>query len=96
MNHELTPDPCLLTPDNEPERYELRESPRYQFDFDRRDFIKAVGGGIVVCLVFRSATGQQRGKGGRGGSGAPQQMGAWLHIGEDGQVTLYSGKTEVG
>ncbi len=27
---------------------------------------------------------------------APQEIGAWLHIGEDGQVTVYTGKVEVG
>ena len=87
------------TPDFEPERYELRESPRYHFDLDRRDVLKALGGGIVVCLVAGNAEAQQRGKGrgGKGGGdGGPQQIGGWLHIAEDGQITLYSGKTEVG
>ena len=26
----------------------------------------------------------------------PQEIGAWLHIGEDGQITVYTGKAEVG
>ncbi len=26
----------------------------------------------------------------------PQEIGAWLHIGEDGQITVYTGKVEVG
>jgi isoquinoline 1-oxidoreductase len=85
--------------DLEPERYELRETDRYRFDLDRRDVLKALGGGVLVCLVFRGSSAQQRGKGGKGGKGGgntPQQLGAWLHIGEDGQLTLYSGKTEVG
>jgi len=96
----LVPDPWLLTSDSEPERYELHEAPRYHFDLDRRDFLKALGGGIVVCLVARNAGAQQRGGKGRGGGGGgksgPQQIGGWLHIGEDGQITLYCGKTEVG
>jgi len=85
--------------DFEPERYELREAPRYHFDLDRRDFITALGGGLVVCLVARNAGAQQRGGKGRGGGGGksgPQQIGGWLHVGEDGQITLYCGKTEVG
>lgn len=85
--------------DSEPERYELREPPRHHFELDRRDFVKALGGGIVVCLVANNAGGQQRGGKGRGGGGAksgPQQIGGWLHIGEDGQIALYCGKTEVG
>ena len=40
----------------------------------------------------RSADG---GGSGRGGS-QPQEIGAWLHIGEDGAVTVYTGKVEVG
>ncbi len=86
--------------DQEPERYELREPPRYSFGPDRRDFLKIAGGGLAVFLLSGPARAQQRGKGrgrgGRGGGGAPQVMGAWLHIAEDGQITLYSGKTEVG
>ena len=39
----------------EPERYELREEPRYRFEVDRRDFLKTLGGGIVVCLVAEVA-----------------------------------------
>jgi len=86
--------------DQEVERYELRQPPRYSFGPDRRDFLKVAGGGIAVCLLTGPARAQQRGKGrgkgGFGGGGASQTMGAWLHIAEDGKITLYSGKTEVG
>jgi nicotinate dehydrogenase subunit B len=94
----LTPDSCLLTPDMEPERYELFEEPRYQFDPDRREFLRVAGGGILVCLVFGEAFAQQRpGQGrGRGGGGGTQELGARLHISETGQVTVYTGKVEVG
>src|SRR5207245_2249945 len=34
----------------EPERYELFESPTYNFQFDRRNFIKAFGLGIVFIV----------------------------------------------
>src|SRR5262249_48640722 len=33
---------------------------------------------------------------GRGMGGAPQEIGAWLHIGEDGAVTAFTGKVEIG
>src|SRR5262245_20090248 len=85
--------------DIEPERYELREQPRYHFDLDRRDVLKALGGGIAVCLVTASSRAQQkggRGRGGGGGSNRPTQIGGYLQIAEDGQITLYCGKTEVG
>jgi isoquinoline 1-oxidoreductase len=82
----------------EPERYELHEPPRYQFDLDRRDFVKLLGGGLVVLLLCDEAPAQQpqrRGRSGRGGA-APREIGAWLHIDEKGQITVYTGKVEVG
>src|SRR5262249_1766702 len=33
---------------------------------------------------------------GRGGGNIPDQLSAWLHIGEDGAITAYTGKVEVG
>ena len=83
----------------EPERYELFAEPAYRFDFDRRDFLKTVGGGIVVCLLLNNAPAQepaQRGRGRGFGGGLPQELGAWLHIDEQGAVTVYTGKVEVG
>jgi isoquinoline 1-oxidoreductase len=86
--------PVVDTSDLEPERYEMREAPHYHFDLDRRDVLKVLGGGVVVCLVAGSARGQQRGRG--GGGNRPTQIGGYLHIAENGQITLYCGKTEVG
>ena len=36
------------------------------------------------------------GGGGGGGQPAPREIAAWLHIGEDGKITVYTGKAEVG
>jgi hypothetical protein len=47
------------TPEFEPERYELYEGPRYHFGLDRRDFLKALSGGILVCLLAGESRGQQ-------------------------------------
>ncbi|MCU1233143.1 MAG: aldehyde oxidase and xanthine dehydrogenase, molybdopterin binding [Candidatus Solibacter sp.] len=62
----------------------------------RRDFFAAMGGGIVVLLeddILAQETGGPR----RGGNtAAPAEIGAWLHIGESGDVTVYTGKVEVG
>ena len=93
-----TTDNCLLSTDSEPERYELHESPRYSFNLDRRDLLKTLGGGILISLVPAHVEAQQKGQRGRGGSteNRPQQIGGWLHIAEDGQISLYCGKTEVG
>jgi nicotinate dehydrogenase subunit B len=63
---------------------------------NRRDFFAVMGGGVVVMLVDDQIYAQETG-GGRGGRRAvPQELSAWLHIGETGIVTVYSGKVEVG
>jgi isoquinoline 1-oxidoreductase len=76
----------------EPERYELTAPPAYRFAVDRRDFIGLLGGGLLV--VF-SAGAQESGRR-RRSEALPQDLDAWLHIGEDGAVTICTGKTEVG
>jgi nicotinate dehydrogenase subunit B len=85
----------------EPERYELFEGRRYRFEVGRREFMRAMGGGILVCCLVDSALAQQPGPARRrggfgGGQAAPRDIGAWLHIGEDGSVLVYTGKAEVG
>src|SRR5580698_8087401 len=76
----------------EPERYELTAPPAYFFAFDRRDFLGLLGGGLLIAF---SAGAQESGRG-RRSEAAPQDLDAWLHIGEDGAVTICTGKTEVG
>lgn len=82
-------------PGFEPERYELDEALPYRFPVGRRDLFKLLGAGIVVLFLTGEAPARQRGRG-RGGGEAPREVGAWLHIGEDGAVTVYTGKVEVG
>ncbi len=63
----------------------------------RRDFFAVLGGGIVVLLddeIYAQETGGPRRGGGAGA--VPVEIGAWLHIGETGEVTVYTGKVEVG
>jgi nicotinate dehydrogenase subunit B len=82
----------------EPERYELRAAAPYRFDLDRRDFFKFLGAGLVVVSVLKSATSAQESGGGRQrrGDSLPKEIDAWLHIGDNGRVTVYTGKVEVG
>jgi CO/xanthine dehydrogenase Mo-binding subunit len=54
--------------------------------------LKAFGAGMVVLAVGPVACAQRPG----GGAQAPQTIDAWLHIGEDGQITVLTGKVEVG
>src|SRR5256885_6824651 len=76
----------------EPERYELLAGPAYDFDLDRRDFFKLLGGGIIVFSMISDALAQESGVAGRGTGAqrAPREIGAWLHIGEDGKATVYT------
>ncbi len=82
----------------EPERYELRAAAPYRFDLDRRDFFKFLGAGLVVVSVLKPAIVAQESGGGRQrrGDSLPKEIDAWLHIGENGRVTVYTGKVEVG
>ena len=75
--------------------------------FKRRDFIKLLGGGIII--FFGSGPGlsaQQKppaggpmpkqGFGGFGMGGGATHLNAYLKIGEDGKITCFSGKIEQG
>jgi isoquinoline 1-oxidoreductase len=84
-------------PGLEPERYELDEGPAYRFALDRRQFLGSLAVGLTVLFLLEEAPAQESGGGRRrGGGNVPQEIGAWLHIAEDGQVTVFTGKTEVG
>jgi len=86
-------------PDVELERYELFEAPAHRFQLERRDFFKFLGGGLVLLLALdNSASAQESGRAAAAfrGDARPPELAAWLHIAEDGTVTVYTGKTEVG
>ena len=81
----------------EPERFEFTAAPVHHFDWTRRDFFKLTGSGVAVILaVPRGADAQESGRGREFGHALPQEISAWLHIGEDGAVTVFTGKVEVG
>lgn len=77
----------------EVERYELREDKRYAFDTDRREFVQALGAGLMILAVADTADGQRRG--GREPRRA-QPLSERFHLGEDGVVTILTSKVEVG
>jgi len=81
----------------EPERYELREARAYVFDLTRRDLFKFLGAGaLILCASSRATALQESGRGQRRMDDKPKDVGAWLHIGQDGKVTAFTGKVEVG
>jgi nicotinate dehydrogenase subunit B len=83
----------------EPERYEFRDAPIHQFELARRDFFKILGAGIAVFAVVKDAlAAQETAPGHRSfhNEELPKEISAWLHIGEDGTVTGFTGKAEIG
>ena len=80
----------------EPERYELHAEPVYRFDVTRRRFFKMFGGGIAIFLLLGEGAGQSRRGRRDSGTTNTDDIGSWLHIGEDGKVTVYTGKVEMG
>jgi isoquinoline 1-oxidoreductase len=84
----------------EPERYELLAAPNYNFNLDRRGFLKTFGLGILFIVPTARARAQQRDQdesgGGRFGNNLPQEISAWIHIDEAGKVTVFTGKVEFG
>jgi isoquinoline 1-oxidoreductase len=65
------------------------------FQLDRRNFLKLCGGGLLVFLEGASAMTQEAGRGFREHE-LPKDVSAWVHINEEGRVTVFTGKVEVG
>ena len=68
------------------ERFELHEPPAYFFRVTRREFIEAIGAGLCFVALQSTADAQQSGG----------KLEARLHVGEDGSITILTGKIEEG
>src|SRR5512147_61051 len=62
------------------------------WSLDRRNFLKVFTGGIIVFFSADAFLEAQEGR----GRGYPSDPNAYLKIGEDGRVTVFSGKIEMG
>jgi len=69
----------------------FRGDGRFPLSVDRRDFLRLLGGGILILLSTSDAEAIQRGRG-----RLPDDFNAFLRIGEDGKVTGFTGKVELG
>ena len=78
----------------DPERYEWLDE-LLKAEQSRRDFFRIAGAGVIIALLMDrdEAVAQQRRP---GGGNVPREIGAWIHIGEDSTVTVYTGKVEIG
>jgi CO/xanthine dehydrogenase Mo-binding subunit len=82
----------------EPERYEFFARPTHNFHLDRRDFFKLLGAGVAVFAAGAKAMVAQETAPSKSfhNEELPTDITAWLHVGEDGSVTAFTGKAEIG
>jgi isoquinoline 1-oxidoreductase len=67
------------------------------FPMTRREALQLLGGGIIVLFTAGDVIAQRSGgRGGSSGQDASQDFNAFLRIGEDGRVTCFTGKIEMG
>ncbi|HEY1501744.1 MAG TPA: molybdopterin cofactor-binding domain-containing protein [Acidobacteriaceae bacterium] len=67
------------------------------FELDRREFLRLCSGGLLV-VAGSGAAGALAQESGRisGGHQLPQEVSAWIHISADTDVTVFTGKVEIG
>jgi isoquinoline 1-oxidoreductase len=81
---------------------ELNEPIEFQFAIERRQFVQILGAGVLISVVGMKALGQQprgrgrRGRGGGFGAAANVPLSARIHFGDDGTITVLSGKVDCG
>ncbi len=63
---------------------------------DRREFLKIFGGGILVLVALSESELLAQGRGGGFGRQLPSDLNAFIKIGEDGRVSCFTGKIEMG
>ena len=68
----------------------------YGFEMGRREFFKIMGTGVLVCIAATSFKAQESGRTVDDDETIPDTLSSWLHIGADGNVTVYTGKAEMG
>ena len=85
----------------------MKDDPYLKLDFtdisdplppDRREFLKVLGGGLFVFVSLGGAEllAQEKRRGGGFGQRLPADFNAFLRIGEDGRVSCFTGKIEMG
>ncbi len=82
--------------DSELQQHDSVSRVPHSFNFDRRGFFKVLGGGLLVCVAARHAIAQESGATVHHDHELPKTLDSWLHISENGEVTAFTGKVEVG
>lgn len=101
MKNEFAEDESLLTGGPKTVAAEMLEAEqhaveplRHLFDVSRRDLFKLLGAGLVVGMCAQNGLAQESGR--QLSENIPSELASWLHIGEDGKVTVFTGKVEIG
>ncbi len=87
-----------MKPHNIPELESFQEelwNHSLKLQVDRRNFLKMLGGGVLICLAHPAVHAQESGRN-RTSHELPKDIAAWLHIDADGKVKVFTGKVEVG
>ncbi|HWY67988.1 MAG TPA: molybdopterin cofactor-binding domain-containing protein [Terriglobales bacterium] len=78
----------------------LQQSPdrvQHSFVLSRRELLKLVGAGLLVCTVDARAMQESGARtAGNEADRTPHDIASWIHIGADNSVTVFTGKTEMG
>ncbi len=80
----------------EPVTEEQPSKPAYHFNLDRRRFFKMTGGGLIVAYVLTDIMSFDSKANVEVQTVPPEGVDTWIHIGEDGKITVFTGKVEVG
>ena len=92
----ISPSNEILPPDCEEINYdELVERVDYDFGLSRRSFVKVLGAGLLIAVTIPALAQEEAARRGGGGGGA-RNLGARIHIGKDGTITVLTGKVEGG
>ncbi len=67
-----------------------------RFPLERREFLKLLGGGIIILFSYGDAEALQQQRRRRFRPELPEDFNAFLRIGEDGRVSCFTGKVELG
>jgi isoquinoline 1-oxidoreductase len=68
----------------------------YDFGLSRRSFVKVLGAGLLIAVAVPGAAQEARGRRGGIGGGGASTLGARIHLGKDGTITVLTGKVEGG
>lgn len=72
------------------------EALRHTFSLNRREMMKLFGAGLLVCAVSDASALQESGRRQNEEERIPHDIASWVHIAADDNVTVFTGKAEMG